>query len=393
MTRTRRTIVATTAAAVLTQLGCTAADPADLADPAGTAAGPNATTTGQAADRSPIILLQGPTGQKNPDGPSTRTKRLVANADYVRSLTDAVDGVVIDLPAGGHAMRGSALDCDEQSETFVEPLVESGAVAGFDSNFLRMQLRRIDIFDDRAADIARANWACMGRLAQDVGAVGIFLDTESYDGPDPKWKNSIYNWLPDSGHTLDEYTATIRRRFAEWVSAYMTEQPDGTLLLSRGSVDGATAPASIDLYSSPEEFEGTVASMVGAVEGATTPSQVVDSMQLYWLRTQDEYQDACDWTRTELPKTEPGKAIPPELLDEWQAMPCGHGSYDKPWPANDPRYAMSPTTFRDQVVAQGRVESVRYRWLFLERGELMDPGYATNLTDWSTAIREAHASS
>ncbi|MGL4176822.1 MAG: hypothetical protein ACRCSN_12180 [Dermatophilaceae bacterium] len=371
------------AAVLLTQLGCTAADPAGTA--------PN--TTDRPADRSPIILLQGPTGQKSPDGPSTRTRRLVANADYVRSLSDAIDGVVIDLPAGWSAMKGSAVDCDEQSETFVTPLVESGAVAGFDSNFLRMQMRRIDIFDDRAADIARANWTCMGRLAQDVGAVGIFLDTESYDGPDPTWKNSIYNWLPDSGHTLEEYNAKIRQRFAEWVSSYMTEQPDGTLLLSRGSVDGAAAPPSIDLNNSPEEFEGTVASMVGAIEGATTPSQVVDSMQLYWLRTRDEYQDACDWTRTELPKTEPGNVIPPELLDEWQAMPCGHGSYDQSWPANDPTYPMDPTTFRDQVIAQGTVESVRYRWLFLERGELMDPDYANDLPDWLTAIREAHASS
>ncbi|MGL5818257.1 MAG: hypothetical protein ACRCYR_11880 [Phycicoccus sp.] len=387
MTRTSRAVVMTAAAALLlTQPGCTAADPI------GTTKDPTPSTTNRATDRSAIILLQGPTGQKSSDGPSTRTRRLIANADHVRSLSDAVDGVVIDLPAGWSAMQGAALDCDEQTEEFVEPLVESGAVGGFSANFLRMQMRRIDIFDDRAADVAKANWTCMGRLTQEVDAVGIFLDTESYDGPSPQWQNSIYNWSPDSGHTLDEYTAKIRERFAEWVSAYMTQHPDGKLLLSRGSVDGATAPTSIDLFSTPERFEGTVASMVGAIEGATTPSQVIDSMQLYWLRTQDEYQDACDWTRTELPKTEQGEAIPADLLDEWQAMPCGHGSYDKPWPANNPKYRMDPTTFRDQVVAQGEVESVQYRWLFLEQGELMDPDYATNLPDWLRAIREAHAS-
>jgi hypothetical protein len=348
-------------------------------------------TSAAAATGSKMILLQGPTGADKPDGPSTRPPAMIKNYDHIQTLGDALDGVVLDYSIGWNAMSGSVVDCDQERRSWVEPLMESGVVTKFEHNFLRLQIRRIDVFDDSASKIVEQNWACMGQLAKESETLGLFVDTESYDGPAPVWKNSIYNWFPDSGYTLAEYKTKVRQRFREWTAAYMTEFPEGQIIYSRGSVDGVPAPSEIDLYSSPEEFEATVAAMVGSLEGATRPEQITDGMQLYWLRTEEDYQRACAWTETELP----GQSgdIPNDLLDEWQAMPCAPGFYDKEWPQNDPDYAMDPDIFRDQVIAAASEERVNYRWMFLENGDLMDASYAQQHPEWLQAIRQAHQAS
>ncbi|MGF1664417.1 MAG: hypothetical protein ACFCVG_18465 [Kineosporiaceae bacterium] len=349
---------------------------------------PSAAASSLAGD-SKLILLQGPNDWN--DTPSTRTPALLENQEHVERMSETLDGIVLDFSIGWNAMQDAAepVDCDHEEETWVEPLVESGAVAAYTDNMLRLQIRPADIWDDADAARIAENWGCLGRLAVATGAQGLFVDTENYDSADDTpWDDSIYNWDPNGPHTREEFDAQIRARFREWTAAYMAEFPEGTLLLSRGSIDAGQAPEEIDMFSNPEHFEGTIPAMLGSIEAATTPQQVIDSMQLYWLRTAEDYQAACSWTRDSLPETDEGAVIPEDMLDEWQSLPCAHGFYDKDWPLDDPDYVMTPDVFRDQLQAAATVDAVSYRWMFLENGDLMDADYPTRLPDWFAAIEE-----
>lgn len=112
----------------------------------------------------------------------------------------------------------------------------------YTDNFLRLNLFNdeiIDWHDQMSIDAAFANTEAWARLAQDLGFVGIFLDTEQYGNV-----SSFDYWqMPEqSQHSLGDYEQLSYQRGREFMQALNRGYPGLTVMLTFGLSTKYSAP-------------------------------------------------------------------------------------------------------------------------------------------------------
>jgi hypothetical protein len=350
------------------------------------AAGSVAAPAAESAEKSLIAVL----GPNDDPRLSQRTSELVKNVDYLQTLP--FDGVVVDIPAGWSAMeKGTRLDYDQEYRDWVEPL--DGTLGKLDQNFLRLQVHQpADLFDDAAWGQVAANWAVMARLARAKGFQGIWFDDENYDGA---WDKGLFNYEPNAEHDLAATQAKARQRGEEIMRAVVAANPSAKVMVAHSPAEaapGTPTPQVTYWGPHPDALELSIPFFSGLVTAAGEPGQVIDGGEYYWHRSADDFKVSCAWSRSGM-VDDPGSApmIPAEQRDRWKAMVgCAFGQYNKPYPANDPKTAMTPEIYRTSV-ANALIGADRYVWAYAEGDDWLLPGGMP--ARWKQAVEGAVADS
>ncbi len=372
---TRRRDAAALAAAVLL-LGAGAAQAAP--EPVG-----SPSVAPQSADGpADLVLLPGPTNAYNPLGPSNRTPSLIENAETVRGLQGTFDGITIDFPTGWEMMTpGYVADATTERKTYVEPLLDSGVLDGFDHNLVRAQVRPEVAWDDDAAwDQIAANVSALTELSVAVGSRGLFFDIENYTdvaGDGTPWDEGLLNWDESVDGPLEAAEIQARDRGAQVMSAVLAVDPDAEVVFSLGAAGCATDPERISTNGTPEALELQCPFMSGAVDVATTPGQVQDGGELYKLRTAEEFDKSYTWRdQTVLDQPQLDYMSDADRVRWTEYVGQSNGVQTK-WSQN-PDYQMDPTTFAD-TLCQALQSADSVAWAFVAEDDLLRPGFPA---DW-----------
>jgi hypothetical protein len=349
--------------------------------------GPNAAGSVAAAAQKSLIAVLGPN-----DDPrlSARTSELVKNLDYLQTLP--FDGVVVDIPAGWSAMEnGTTLNYDQEYRDWVQPL--DGKLGKLDQNFLRLQVHRpANLFDDAVWGQVAANWGVMARLAGAGGFQGIWFDDEYYDGA---WDKGLLNYEPNAEHDLATTQEKARQRGEEIMTAVVAANPSAKVMVAHSPAEAAPGtPTPQVTYYGPhfDALELSIPFFAGLLTAAREPGQVIDGGEYYWHRSADDFKVSCEWSRSGI-VDDPGSApmIAVAQRDRWKNMVgCAFGQFNKPYPADDPKKAMTPDVYRKSL-ANALVGADRFVWAYAEGDDWLVPGGMP--VAWKQAVEGAVADS
>ncbi|MGL5861414.1 MAG: hypothetical protein ACRCY9_09190 [Phycicoccus sp.] len=377
-----------TVSALTCGLALVASGSAGAAGPAtDLAAAPVASADGPAD----LVIFPGPADAKNPLGPSTRTKSLIENKDTVQALCGTAAGITLDTPSGWTMMKpGYTADSAAEITTFVQPLLDSGAVECFDHNLVRAQSRPEAKWDDDAAwDRIASNFTELAEVSEAFGARGILFDIENYvdvKGDGKPWDDGLFNWDEGVDGTLEKAEQLARERGKQLMSAVLAGQPDAEVVFSRGSTDCVETPPEIDPWTHPDVFELQCPFIAGAIDAATAPGQVQDGGQLYSLRDAEDFGNAYTWRDS-------GLLAEPQMdflsaADKTRWTEYVHQSYGvmTKWRQNED-YTMDPAAY-EEALYQALTNADDLAWAYITEDDLLRPGFPA---EWRTAIDNAVA--
>lgn len=159
----------------------------------------------------------------------------------------------------------------------------------FTDRFLRVNVTpgNVDWFDDVAWRSVITNFKLAARLAKQGGCNGFMFDVEQYN-------DQLFDYRAQknfSNKSFAEYTAMVRQRGKEWISAVNAEFPDITIMLTYGYTLAGSAPSrrSVLPY-------GLLASFLdGVLDGATDATAIIDGWEgAYTYRQKEQFQLAHD---------------------------------------------------------------------------------------------------
>ncbi|MGL5819884.1 MAG: hypothetical protein ACRCYR_20170 [Phycicoccus sp.] len=377
-----------TVSALACGLAVAAGGPAAVASPAaGGVAAPVASADGPAD----LVIFPGPADAKNPLGPSNRTKSLVENKETVQALRGSVAGLTLDVPSGWTVMQpGYTANSAAEITTFVQPLLDSGAIEGFDHNLVRAQSRPEAKWDDDAAwDRIATNFTELAKVSEAFGAKGILFDIENYvdvKGDGKPWDDGLFNWDQGVDGQLEKAEQLARERGKQLMSAVLAGQPDAQVVFSRGSTDCVETPPEVDPWTSPDVFELQCPFIAGAIDAATAPGQVQDGGQLYNLRDAADFEAAYTWRDSGL-LTEPQMDFLSDA-DRTRWTEYVHQSYGvmTKWRQNA-KYEMDPAAY-EEALFQALTNADDLAWAYITEDDILRPGFPA---EWRAAIDSAVA--
>ncbi|MGL5931069.1 MAG: hypothetical protein ACRCY8_19215 [Dermatophilaceae bacterium] len=359
-----------------------AAIPADDAAPA-----PAAAADGPAD----LILFPGPADAKNPLGPSNRTASLIENKEIVQGLLPSFAGITLDVPSGWSVMKpGYTADSAAEIKTFVQPLLDSGAIEGFTHNLVRAQVRPEAKWNDDAA-WARitGNFGELAKVSKAFGAKGILFDIENYvdvTGDGKVWDEGLFNWDQGVDGDLVKAEQLARQRGKELMSAVLAAQPDAEVVFTRGTTDCVNTPVEVDPWTKPDAFELQCPFIAGAIDAATAPGQVQDGGQLYNLRDADDFRGAYTWRDSGLLAEPQMDFLSDADKTRWtEYVNQSYGVMTK-WRQNKD-YEMDPAAY-EEALFQALTNADDLAWAYTTEDDILRPGFPA---EWRTAIDTAVA--
>jgi len=242
-----------------------------------------------------------------------------------------------------------------------------------------------DFFADWSGVVT--NFADLARAARDVGLKGIFFDNENYEAP---WAN-----YPDgTAHrekSLREYQDQARLRGKEIMQAMVKEFPEIVVISLHGpySSEPRAAEPLFPGWHKANELLGPF--FTGFVEGSGKQSLCVDGGELYYLRTDEEFQKSYLWRkRTIASDSFNCSFIPPAVRAMWQArVSVAFGMSTVAFRGKE----MSPAILRT-TVAHALVHTDRYVWVFPENVTFLKPAKDGGADEaWVQALRGAREDS
>jgi hypothetical protein len=236
-----------------------------------------------------------------------------------------------------------------------------------------------DFFSDWSNIVT--NFADLARAAREVGLKGIFFDNENYEAP---WAN-YPEGVAHREKSLREYQDQARLRGKEIMQAMVREFPEIVAITLHGPYS-SESKAPEPLFPGWYKANGLLGPFfTGFVEGAGKQGLCVDGGELYYLRTEEEFQKSYAWRKTTIASDGLNCGfIPPAVRALWQArVSVGFGLTTVAFRGKE----MTPEIFRS-TLARALTHTDRYVWVFPENVTFLKPPEDSGAdVAWVTAIR------
>jgi hypothetical protein len=343
-----------------------------------TSASPGPTASSSASAAPALVLFQGPSTVANPVGPSNRAKSLIENKEVVQGLRGTFGGIMLDVPLSWQAMQpGHVGDAEAEISSYIDPLLESGAIEGFDHNYLAAYVdSSITWSDDAEWTRIAKNFTGLGKISRAAGARGLMFDTESYtdaDG-DGVQDKPLFDWDQADGD-LATAQRLARTRGKQVMAATLQGDPDAQVVHLLGA---ATCVKWENSYELMCPF------IAGLIDAATAPGQVVDGGEEYWIRGADEFTQSYSYRDKDILSEPQLSFLSAEDKKRWTQMSSQSFGVMNKW-SQFADYTMDPTTF-EETTYQALTSADEIAWTFIAEDDMLRPGFPA---DWRKAMDNA----